>query len=731
MAEARRLQHNGDFEAARRLYAARIEVDPAGAEAAEARWRLGHCYWEEGAFTEAYVALTQAQQQNSVDQLPSQVDFWIGDALEQLGNPAAAITAYRAFLQRDNRLAGLINLRIGRLLRQNGDQQAAVLAFQAALDHADDNFVRFAAHEELADLAQIGGDTAAAVAQLDQIITSSQLPRYRAEMQLRAANWLAAAGSTADAWARYRLAVAEDESSSSAGLAVAALTFAGQPVDTLTTARVLLGNSRLPEGAALLRSYFAAHPDHPADLHLLLAEAYFTARSYSEALAEWQATLDAYPAYPHRAEVLVRMAVAHTRLGNRTDARDLYRQAATADALLERARLAERAGDCRSAQAEYLAVADQYPAATASSEALYRGGICLYRLGDVAGAAAVWQRVLDTLPASTYAHAARFWAGKALLEQDQPAEAVALWQPLQHEAADSYYSARAAELAGAAGLSEAAALLPFQPQPGDDGSQAFAEKWLAGWADVTITASLPAILAADRGVALADAYAAAGLRSEALRELDAVVQRFRDDPAALYPLALYARDLGLYRQSVVAATRVAVLSPDGLLAAPLFVQRLIYPVWFGDLVEAEGAAQGIPPHLLFALIRQESTFEPGARSSAAAQGLMQVIPDTAVWIAGSMGWPDFVPGDIYKPYLNVKFGTYYLDTALEMFDGDVYAALAGYNAGPGNARIWLDSVATADDDLFVEEITLSEPRLYVRRVLANYAAYNRLYSPQP
>lgn len=66
-----------------------------------------------------------------------------------------------------------------------------------------------------------------------------------------------------------------------------------------------------------------------------------------------------------------------------------------------------------------------------------------------------------------------------------------------------------------------------------------------------------------------------------------------------------------------------------------------------------------------------------------------------------------------------------------MFDGDVYAALAGYNAGPGNARIWLDSVATADDDLFVEEITLSEPRRCVRCVLANHAAYNRLYSPQP
>ena len=55
-----------------------------------------------------------------------------------------------------------------------------------------------------------------------------------------------------------------------------------------------------------------------------------------------------------------------------------------------------------------------------------------------------------------------------------------------------------------------------------------------------------------------------------------------------------------------------------------------------------------------------------------------------------MGWPNFQPGDIYKPYLNVKFGTYYLKAALDMFDGNPYPALVGYNAGPGNARFWLE-----------------------------------------
>ncbi len=117
---------------------------------------------------------------------------------------------------------------------------------------------------------------------------------------------------------------------------------------------------------------------------------------------------------------------------------------------------------------------------------------------------------------------------------------------------------------------------------------------------------------------------------------------------------------------------MAALSPDGLFGAPLFVQRLAYPTYY-------------------------------------------------------MGWPNFQPSDIYKPYLNVKFGTYYLKAALDMFDGNAYPALVGYNAGPGNARFWLEEANTSDDDLYVEEISLAEPKLYVRRVLAHYANYVRLY----
>ncbi len=732
--EARRLHLNGDYEAARALYAAIVQDDPASGQAQEARWRLGQAYLEDGQPTAAFIALDLARQQTPAEALPAEVDFWIGEALGQIGNPTGAIETYRRYLASENALAGEVNLRIGRLLRGAGDAAGAVDALNQAVATATDNFVLFAAREDLAGLYQQQGDVTAALAQLDQIAAVSQLARYRAEIQQRAGALLEDAGQMEAALARYRQAIAEEERSPGALNAANALARLGQPLDDLAYGRILLGTGYTADGIAAIYRYFEAVPDHPAQPHLLVAEAYFGRREYTQALAEWQTLLDTHPEYSDRASVLARMALAHSRLGNRGTARDLYRQAGTPAALLEAARVAERDGDCRTAGAEYLDLARLYPAATEAGEALLRGGLCQYRLGQTASAQETWQRLIDGYPTNTYAHAGRFWAGKAALELGNGEQAVSLWQPLQREAADSYYTARAEELALAARLAgaDSLAIQAARPAADDDGSQEAAERWLAGWAapglgDPASLRGFPPALAADPQLARIEAYLRVGMRAEALREIGELRERYRDDPRALYALALRLRALGVYGQATLAAIRMAALSPNGLFGAPLFVQRLAYPDYYSDIVEAEGAAQGVDPLLIYALIRQESFFERGARSSAAAQGLTQVIPSTAEWIAGAMGWPNFQPGDIYKPYLNVKFGTYYLKAALDMFDGNPYPALVGYNAGPGNARFWLNEAATDDDDLYVEEISLAEPKLYVRRVLAHYANYVRLY----
>jgi soluble lytic murein transglycosylase len=167
-------------------------------------------------------------------------------------------------------------------------------------------------------------------------------------------------------------------------------------------------------------------------------------------------------------------------------------------------------------------------------------------------------------------------------------------------------------------------------------------------------------------------------------------------------------------------------------------------VYYADLVLAEAEANDLDPLLVFSLIRQESLFEGFATSYAFAHGLMQIIPSTGQGIANSLGWPDYETADLYRPFISVKFGSWYLARQLDTFDGLVYPALAAYNAGPGNARRWLERTSAAcagevapeqqgadicpfDYDFYVEITDLRETRLYLRQIYKHYTVYQHLY----
>jgi soluble lytic murein transglycosylase len=160
--------------------------------------------------------------------------------------------------------------------------------------------------------------------------------------------------------------------------------------------------------------------------------------------------------------------------------------------------------------------------------------------------------------------------------------------------------------------------------------------------------------------------------------------------------------------------------------APTFIGKLAYPINYSELIEFEAEKYGFDPLLQFALIRQESLFESFATSYAAAQGLSQVIPDTGAYIAQSLNWPDFRNEDLYKPYVGIAFGAYYLDQQLDAFEGDVAAALSAYNGGPGNAARWFEQ-AGHDIDLYREIVDFSETREYIDRIYESHTIYRFLY----
>ena len=143
--------------------------------------------------------------------------------------------------------------------------------------------------------------------------------------------------------------------------------------------------------------------------------------------------------------------------------------------------------------------------------------------------------------------------------------------------------------------------------------------------------------------------------------------------------------------------------------------------------------------LLFALMRQESRFEPDARSGAGARGLMQLMPSTASYVAGKLT-PDILEltrgkPDLYEPEVNMTLGQHYVRYLLEQkgIEDNLILTVAAYNAGPGNLQRWRRRLSQVKDPLlFIESLPVRETRTFVEQVLTNYWIYSqRLGQPLP
>ncbi|NJN83383.1 MAG: lytic transglycosylase domain-containing protein [Caldilineaceae bacterium] len=387
------------------------------------------------------------------------------------------------------------------------------------------------------------------------------------------------------------------------------------------------------------------------------------------------------------------------------------------------------------AAADFLALADSFPASERSATALYLLGLGAYQNGLPSQTVELYARLQRDFP-EYKTQAVGYWLGRAYHAQGDVEQAHNQWRTLMEQAPDIYYGVLAALslrqplLEQGQFLAEIAAIAPAASRlADDDGSQQFAERWLANWLGIEpdLLATLPAAVAADQELANGWLLLELGQRGDGLPYLERVYQRYQGDAHALYALSLAFERLGVYRLSLLSMARLLELSPAWLVEdAPIFLQKKLYPQPFAELIVPEAQAQGLDPLLLFSLIRQESLFEEGARSYAAAQGLAQIIPATGQWVADQLGYPGYSNALIYRPNINVKFGAYYLNWARGYLDGNLVSALVGYNAGPGNSEYWR-GLSGADDPLFVEILDVTEPRIYVQMITSNLYHYNRLY----
>jgi soluble lytic murein transglycosylase len=171
---------------------------------------------------------------------------------------------------------------------------------------------------------------------------------------------------------------------------------------------------------------------------------------------------------------------------------------------------------------------------------------------------------------------------------------------------------------------------------------------------------------------------------------------------------------------------IAVLIASGVNHA---VDKLGLPLTNASTIRKQAAEKRLDPALIAAVIYAESKFEP-RESSAGAEGLMQILPETAYFIAHLSGGSAFTASDLATPSINLAYGSYYLRYLLDHYDGDEMLAVAAYNAGLANVDRWVTRAKANGHELTVAAIPFPETRAYVERVQSAQREYRSAYARQ-
>lgn len=586
------------------------------------------------------------------------------------GDPAAAeilwvrlVTEYPQSIH-----AARAQLERGRLRRQAGDLGGARTLLETAR-LSDDEDVSLRAVLELADLEASAGSVAAADSDL-------MLARTRAP----------------------DTPLGNEAKRRQQALRLAHPQLAPRGAAEMTELRLLLKEHDY--GAArLLADQLAATSSGPqrAEVLRLRADAELGAGDVDVALATLDEVVRLSPRSPIGAEAQYRAATLLWNRDRNEEARAAFAGLAEQlpndphmpDVLYALARIAQSDGRDEDAITLYTRVAESYPASGVAHDARWRVGWIHYQRGRYGEAAAAFARsAAGAGPAA--APDAYYWQARAVERAGDRAAAERLYARISTEASGSYYAELADQRLGRT-VAPAPITGPPAPQIGAAPSGSDPFHWIRA-------AELQAI----------------GLHPLARAELRAFERAYGDsvEPTAI---AVAYQAAGGYREAIRLGNARGLTDP-----------LIFFPLAFWPQVGRAARDQNVDPFLVLALMRQESMFDPNARSSADARGLMQLLPSTADQVARRMGQPA-ANGNLYDPDTNIILGVAHLRELLDAYGGDRVKVLAAYNGGTTAVGRWEARFGNLESDEFVESITYRETRDYVKRVLGNYRRYQQAY----
>jgi soluble lytic murein transglycosylase len=731
----------GKFDVARKEFTSAYQDGGSSQIKAAALWGLGRTEYTDKRYDPAVAALQQLLNEFPDSAFVPYANFLLGRSLYALDSYQQAAEAYDTYLElRPGVLEDYVQELRGDALYEDGDYAKALLAYQAALNAQKGDSLEL--EIKLAQTRIEIGDYASALDTYEIIFERTDNEYIKARMDYLAGLAHLEIDQNDKAYEKFLHAVEYYPLSYNSYLALVELVAAEVPVSDLDRGLVDYFAGQYNPGLAALDRYIESGLDAYGTARYYRALTLRELKNYALAVEELSKFIETYPDHTRWTNAWeVKASTLWFDLGDYPSAAQTYVDYVAAapaspsavDFLMSAARILERDSYLEEAAYVWERVANEYPDSVQSPQALFLAGIAQYRRGDYFQALPIFQRslLLSTLPEDQAR--AYLWIGKTHQQLGDQSATMTAWQQAQTLDPTGYYSERAKDLM--------IGRQPFELPPTYDIEVDLAAEREAAAAWVRLTFELPADtdltglgpLAGDARIVRGTEYWELGLYDQARMEFETVRNDISGSPENNFRFANYLLDLGLYRSAIFATRQVLTLA--GLedqvasLSAPAYFNHIRYGTYYADLIVPEAEKYDLHPLILYSVVRQESLFEGFVRSPAGARGLMQIIPSTGASIVGTIGWPPaYDAEDLYRPNVSIRLGAYYLSSNRNILENDMYAALAAYNAGPGNAAVWKE-LAGDDPDLLLEVIRFQETRNYIRYIYEIYAIYRNLYSP--
>ncbi|MBK7995730.1 MAG: transglycosylase SLT domain-containing protein [Blastocatellia bacterium] len=391
----------------------------------------------------------------------------------------------------------------------------------------------------------------------------------------------------------------------------------------------------------------------------------------------------------------------------------------------------EQAASLLGAMVEYYQIANEslatryrnqliqnYPNSKEADEISYKPAWKIHQQKRYAEASEALVEHLANIPNTDFRGPAIFWAARNAEKAGQPSKAVALYEALLKRYKYNYYGYLTEQYLGQLKKQGVKA------QKAAEGSQ------LARAIENLKPASPLPETATDKVVPYlkkAEQLHEIGLDDQAFSEIEFVRKEFPTSHKVNFAQAAIYRDRG---ENFRAVDTLKKAHPDYSIYQGDEVSQEVYDIFFPliewETIQTEAKRHGLDPYTVAGLIRQESVFDPRAKSRANALGLMQLLPSTGQLVARKQGAGKITNEQLYNPKLNIQLGTAYLAEMLDKYGKIEYAA-AAYNGGPGRVSKWLTTLPTSNIEDWVESIPITETRLYVFGVIRNSQQYKRIY----